>query len=60
MTEYAVTSKNHETGEVSVDTYEDAEKAREMALMFKNDMPERDFYLGAKLSELIEDEEVAE
>lgn len=53
---FAVASKDPETGKVSLDTYEDKEKAQSMAETFKSDMPERNFYLGASLEDLKEDD----
>jgi hypothetical protein len=54
--EIAVASKDPETGEVSLDTYESEEKAQRMAETFKSDMPDRNFYLGVRLEDLKEDD----
>jgi hypothetical protein len=51
---FAVASKDSETGEVNLDTYESEEKAQRMAETFKSDMPDRKFYLGVRLEDLKE------
>jgi hypothetical protein len=52
--EFVVVSINPRTGETSVDDYDDKDKALSMAKQFRDDMPDRQFYLGSKLERLLE------
>lgn len=47
--EWCVASTNPKTGEVSLDTYENEEKAENMLEMFQKDFPDREFFLGKKV-----------
>jgi hypothetical protein len=50
--EFLVASRDPETNETSVDFYQDKDKALKMARIFREDMPERNFYLGSTLERL--------
>lgn len=51
--EVMVASINHDTGERSIDFYDDRKKAVNMAEMFDEDFPDRSVYVGLEIGELM-------